>query len=115
MSDLHEMLLVLMNYERTETVKARRDVVRNIMEALVEREKLLTEIKILSYLESEMKKENSDILTITLDCVFKNIAHVTVNLGDGKEKGERGFSSDQSLLDALAQCVHSLKNEKPRT
>jgi hypothetical protein len=111
MSDLHEMLLVLMNYERTETVKARRDVVRNIMEALVEREKLLTEAKVIEYIGEYIAEDSSR--AVTLDRSNSGLNYVT--LSDPKHDSNRHFSSVDSLMDAFAQCVHTLKNEKPRT
>lgn len=114
MVDLHEMLLVLMNYERTETEKVRRDIVRDIMEALVQREKLLTEVRVIESLEKLV--DNSSVISLTIDKPFDSKrTFVVINDKLGKENGERAFTSDQSLLDALAQCVHTLKNEKPRT
>ena len=108
MADLNKMLLVLMYYQRTETEMVRRSVITDIMEALVDREKAMIEARVIESMDKLMATDR--VTTITMDRAPNDSRYVTVNLGLGDSK-EKKFNSWDSLIDALAQCVHTLNNE----
>lgn len=106
MADLNEMLLVLMRYQRTETEMVRRVLITDIMEALVDREKLLTEKRVISKIEQFLSKDVRNV--VNMDVSSTGLRYVTVNEPSMKT---RSFKSDESLMDALAQCVHTISND----